>query len=131
MRNLQAPPGLSAMSPFTRSGEMTAHDWVVFTRVYGQWLLSQNFEGASLALLLTLLNLIKLCISNTVTPALMLVIRAEVKTLSNAFTVLLPSTEKAIVFHLLAFHIPDTIALWGPARGHWCFPFERSDAACG
>ena len=125
MRNIQAPPGLSAMSPFTRTGEMTAHDWVVFTRVYGPWLLSQNYTGPTLGVLLSLLSLLKLCLSATITPGLMAQVHAEVQQLSNWFTLLLPSTEKAIVFHLLAFHIPATIAFWGPARGHWCFPFER------
>jgi hypothetical protein len=43
----------------------------------------------------------------------------------------LPKSDWAMVLHNLMFHIPDTIKRWGPTRGYWCFPFERSvDHGC-
>jgi hypothetical protein len=44
-KEIQAPIGIAPMSkaPFQRSGEMTAHHWLNFTKVYGKYLFVEHF----------------------------------------------------------------------------------------
>ena len=72
-----------------------------------------------------LLDLTKMCLASSVAPGHMAKLDALVKTVAASFERQLPSTEQAIVMHMLFFHLPDSIRMWGPARGFWCFPFER------
>jgi len=126
LNELQAPSGLiGGKLPFSRTGEMTAHHWVNFAKVYGSYLFAQHYNGPSLALLCDILKLLRLCLSSVITPQLIQEARETAKGLAIWFDKFLPATEKAIIFHLLIFHIPSIIEQWGPARNFWCFPFER------
>ena len=127
LAELQAPSGIiGGKLPFTRTGEMTAHHWINFAKVYGPYLFAQHYKTSSLALLCDILKLLRLCVSSVVTPDLIKEAKDTARGLATWFDTLLPGTEKAIIFHLLIFHVPNTIEQWGPARNFWCFPFERS-----
>jgi hypothetical protein len=125
MEELQAPSGIAHCRPFSRTGEMTAHHWVNFVKSYGKHLFAQHYQGPVLILLCEILDLLRLCLSSSLTPQIMEQIDVLSKNVANWFDILMPPIEMAMVFHLLVFHIPDTIRRWGPARGMWCFPFER------
>ena len=129
---IQAPTGVApaAKHPLTKTGEMTAHHWVNFVRCYGKYLLQQAYgstveEQHTLAALCRILDLLALCLRSHVST------ESKQQTATLAAEVLeivkttIPTTEHAIVVHLLLRHIPDTINLWGPVRSYWCFPFER------
>jgi hypothetical protein len=128
LAEIQAPSGIlsSTKLPFTRTGEMTAHHWVNFAKVYGSYLFVQHYSNHSLILLCDILRLLQLCLSSVITPELVKDMKNTARDVANWFDKLLPGTEKAIIFHLLVFHIPGTLEQWGPARNFWCFPFERS-----
>lgn len=128
-QHIRAPQGVAPLTkrPLTQTSEMQAHQWINFVKVYGKYLLSQHFKGDLMAVISNLLDLIKLTLRSTVDQETM----DEIERLRNELAPVLesafPSTEWSMVLHLLFFHIPDTIRLWGPTRGYWCFPFERSD----
>ena len=130
-QHIRAPQGVAPLTkrPLTQTSEMQAHQWINFVKVYGKYLLSQHFKGDEMDVISNLLDFIKLTLSSTVDQATtdeILRLRHELaQVLESEF----PSTEWSMVLHLLFFHIPDTIRLWGPTRGYWCFPFERSDEA--
>lgn len=111
--------------PLTLSSEMTAAHWVNFAKVYGKYLLTQCFSGISMVIIRDLLDIVRMCLSSRVEPDMIAHIKSKVEQFADCFDAYLPGTEKSIVLHLLLWHMPDTIAYWGPARGYWCFPFER------
>lgn len=76
--------------------------------------------------LCSLFDLLNLCLRSHATKEVKQQTATAVRTLALHFESLFPPTECAIVMHLLFFHLPATIRRWGPARGYWCFPFERS-----
>lgn len=131
---IQAPTGVApaAKHPLTKTGEMTAHHWVNFVRCYGKYLLQQAYgskdaEQETLRALCRILDLLALCLRSHVTAESKQETATLVEEVLKIFKEVIPTTEHAIVVHLLLRHIPDTIKLWGPVRSYWCFPFERSD----
>lgn len=147
---IQSPIGVAPASkhPFTKTGEMTAHHWVNFSRCYGKYLLQQEYEKdkktyysaeeqraqpepadrgppVGLTTLCRLIDFIALCLTSNVTEAVKQQLELQLPELAQLVDANLPPNEHAIVLHLLLFHIPDTIRRWGPVRSYWCFPFER------
>ena len=51
--------------------------------------------------------------------------RLLIQELASNFDAVFPRTMKSMMMHQLLFHVPAAIRMWGPARGFWCFPFER------
>ena len=127
-QHIRAPQGVAPLTkrPLTQTSEMQAHQWINFVKVYGKYLLSQHFQGAIMTFIAHLLDFIKLTLSSTVDNQTMHEIGRLRDELFAKVQIVFPSTEWSMVLHLLLFHIPDTILLWGPTRGYWCFPFERS-----
>jgi hypothetical protein len=129
---IQAPGKIAPTTkkPFTCPGYMTAENWFVFTRVYGKYLFKRHFtkpeQQRALVTLCNLLDLLTLCALVNQTAQSKVEIARLVKVVAKHFENDLPSTEYAMVVHNLLFHVPDTINLWGPAVGYWCFPYERS-----
>lgn len=122
---MQAPPDMVKAHPFTLSSQTTAYDWVQFVRSYGKYFLSQYYSGEALIVLVQLLDLMKLVLCGNITADVQEALHAARLVVAQDFS-RLPRTELGIVFHNLIFHLPDTIGRWGPVRGYWCFPFERS-----
>lgn len=130
---IQAPTGVAPASkhPLTKTGEMTAHHWVNFVRCYGKYLLQQAYDtkkeenAETLEALCRILDFIALCLRSHVTMDSKKQTDDLLPIVEDAFRDIIPTTEHAIVVHLLLRHIPDTIKLWGPVRSYWCFPFER------
>ena len=127
-QHIRAPQGVAPLTkrPLTQTSEMQAHQWINFVKVYGKYLLSQHFKGDVMDVISNLLDFIKLTLSSTVDQFTMDEIGRLRHELAQVLESEFPSTEWSMVLHLLFFHIPDTIHLWGPTRGYWCFPFERS-----
>jgi chemotaxis protein histidine kinase CheA len=130
-RRIHAPLHIAPASkmPFQKSGEMTAHHWLNFAKCHGPVLLRAHFHSRederTMVTLRSMLDLLSLCLRSNVT-AEVKVETARVQAMVAAhFEEDWPETEHAIVMHLLIFHMAATIRKWGPARGYWCFPFER------
>ena len=109
---------------------MMAHHSVNFAKVYGKYLMSQCHRGDTLRMACLLLDIISLCLSSSVPPDMLERLDGLIVIFAHKFNDWMPTVSKAVVLHTLLFHLPTTIAYWGPARGYWCFPFERSVAAC-
>lgn len=128
-RTIQAPINIAPHSkmPFQQSGQMTAHHWVNFTKVYGKYLFQCMYYTRPNALkgMCYVLDLLTACLSANATAVVKVETKRLVQQLAAEFDELLPSIEKSMMMHLLVFHMPRTIRMWGPARGFWCFPFER------
>lgn len=124
-----APPGIAPryQRPFTVPSDMSCHDWLNFTKVYGKYLLSNMYSDKSLKVLCGIIDLVHQCLASSVTSDSLEALRLQVKSVARNFEKDVPSTEWSIMMHLLTFHMPDTMEFWGPARGYWCFPFERSN----
>jgi hypothetical protein len=149
---VQAPFNIApeAKSPFRLSGDMTAYHWLNFTKVYGKYLFLQRYrekidafpfdgrhrivpEGEippqpnhTLDGLCQLMDVLTSCLASNATAATKVRTDELVKKFAVHFDEMLPVTEKVVNMHNLIFHIPAMIKRWGPARGFWCFPFERS-----
>lgn len=129
---IQAPGKVAPATkkPFSTSGYMTADNWLVFTRVYAKYIFKQHFchpdQQPQLIALCHLVDLLSLCTRYQHTTATKREIARLAKVVALHFQNDFPPTEHAIVVHNLLFHIPETINMWGPAVGYWCFPFERS-----
>jgi hypothetical protein len=140
---IEAPTAVAPASkhPFVRTGDMTSHDWIGFTRCYGKYLLQQQFERVSMRApasgelehpdhegyktLCALLEFLELCLRGHVTAAVKVRIAELLPELEARVGKYLPEREHTIVIHTLLYHIPATLNRWGPARGTWAFPFER------
>ena len=130
-RRIRAPLHIAPASkmPFQKSGEMTAHHWLNFAKCHGAVLLRAHFhskedEGTMLTLR-SMLDLLSLCLRSNVTADVKVETAKVQAAVAAHFEEDWPETEHAIVMHLLIFHMAATIRKWGPARGYWCFPFER------
>jgi hypothetical protein len=124
---LQAPLGIAPRTkrPLSTPSEMTAHHWLNFAKVYGKYLFAQIYKGHHLRVLCDLLDYITRCLSSSLTPDLLKEIKRRSIDMAKDIDRYFPASEKTLVLHLLIFHIPSTLSYWGPARGYWCFPFER------
>jgi hypothetical protein len=127
---LQARDGTFHKDALSRPWSLNAYDWVAFVKSYGKYMLggADGFgnTGAQYIFLCALLDFVRLCLSATLTPEVHDRITERRQTVAQWFSTFMPATEHAIVFHLLIFHMPAQLKLWGSARHHWCFPFERS-----
>lgn len=129
--SIEAPLNIAPASkrPYTQKGSMTAHHWVNFTKCYGKYLLLRQFQSpaqrATLKMMCNMLDFVALCLSSSVSRDTKVRIAQLRDTVARTFEQDWPEIEHAVIMHLLIFHIPDTIARWGPVRGYWCFPFER------
>lgn len=122
-----APPGVAPCTkrPFSLPSELTCHFWVNFSKVFGKFLFAQIFSGVELEFLCEILDLLKLCLVAEISIERMSMVKELARKVSLKSKDLLPPTENSNVLHMLLFHMPDTLQYWGPARGYWCFPFER------
>jgi hypothetical protein len=120
-----APRGLR---PLTLGSGLISYDWLCFSRLYGKYLLSHFYDDAKMEVLGPLLDLVKLCVSSSLPKDFTQRSQHMVRTVATRWEELFPEGEMSIMMHLLMFHIPDQLQYWGPAYGHWCFPFERSDS---
>lgn len=130
--SLQLPSHVApaAKAPFQRSGQLTAHHWVNFAKVYGKYLLAHLPMGTRMTAgfrdsVRDVLDLMALCLHPVATKAVKAWTDGKVEDVLDKFEAEWPSTEHALVLHLLVFHMPRTIQRWGPVRHYWCFPFER------
>ena len=125
-----APPGIAPLNkrPFTASGQLNTAQWVTFSKVTGKYLMSQYFEDEHLQALCNLFDFVDLCLAPTVTQQSIRNLHTMARILAGDIDKYFPVTERSMVLHLLVFHMPDEIALWGPTRGYWVFAFERSVA---
>jgi hypothetical protein len=140
---IRAPLNIAPKSkyPFRLRGEMTAYHWLNFTKVYGKYLFFARYSkptdglpfknaphrmNTSLDGLCQLMDLLTSCLASHATTDTKARTDELVKEFATRFDEMLPITEKVINMHNLIFHIPDMIKRWGPVRGFWCFPFERS-----
>ena len=107
---------------------MQAHHWVNFAKSYGSYLIGNCLTGheRSAVAAHTLLEIVRMCLASSISEEHISILRKRISDLAEDFDALFPETQKSLVLHLLCFHMPDTIEYWGPARGYWCFPFERS-----
>ena len=76
-----------------------------------------------------LFDFINLCLAPVQSPELIVEIRQMARKVAGHVHKYFPESERSLVLHMLVFHAPDAIALWGPARGWWVFAFERSVTA--
>lgn len=131
-RQLSAPRGVAPVSkrPLTLTSEMQAHHWVNFAKVYGVYLIHHCMRGEeqreAVYAATQLLQVIKLSLTSTVTPSLIDRLHQVITTVARNFNDRFPPHMKVMMIHLLMAHIPATLAYWGPARGYWNFPYERS-----
>ena len=136
-RQISGPRGIAPRTkrPLSCSSEMQAHHWVNFTKVYGTYLIEnclmnpdddEQDEPRVVTSARRLLEILKLSLSSSLTAATLVNLDEKVSRFARSFSSTMPETQKSLVLHLLLFHVPDTLAYWGPARGYWCFPFERS-----
>lgn len=126
-RKILAPDGIAPdkRGPLSRPGEMNSHHWFNFTKVYGKYLFSAYYHGEHLRVLCELLDFIKACLGSHLSPQDKDDIHAKAKQVASNFDEYFPPTEQSLMLHVLVFHMPQTLALFGPARGYHCFPFER------
>ena len=126
-QSILAPTGIAPYTkrPLSTPSEMTAHHWINFIKVYGKYLLQVVFDGEHLEVVSQLLDFVSLCLSSTINKEVLESIEEESRKVAADFHRYFPVSERNIVMHLLVFHIPATLKYWGPARGYWCFPFER------
>jgi hypothetical protein len=136
-KHIQAPMNVAPPSkrPLTVSGDMTAYHWLNFTKVYGKYLIFIMFNRPleaghdervkAMRAFRAVFHLMNLCLSSNVTASVKEETSKAVVMLSGLFDQLFPVMSQVINLHTLLFHIPATIRRWGPARGFWCFPFER------
>lgn len=118
--------------PLSVPSEMTAHHWLNFTKVYGEYLIVNMYAAhdpmnvvAPVAAIRTL-RIVKLATKSFHTEASSTRLKELIRVHAESWNRLWPEHEKSQVHHMLMFHIPATIDFWGPARYYWCFPFERS-----
>lgn len=147
-KGIRAPGNIApnSLSPFKRSGDLTAYHLLNFAKVYGKYLFQQHYRSVvaqpqrragdppcervheatlALAALCQLLDILTLCLQSSVSSYSKVQTDEKVRAFAADFEKNLPQSEQAIVMHVLLFHMPGTIRRWGPTRGYWCFPFER------
>lgn len=127
-QRIMAPVGVAPRTkrPFTVPSQMTTHHWLNFTKVYGKYLLQQVYEGEPLRVLCELLDFVKGCILSELSETAVNALEMRAKRFAKDFDRYFPPCEQSVVLHSLVFHMPATLKYWGPARGYWCFPYERS-----
>ena len=138
---IAAPRGVAPPTkrPLSNSSEMQAHQWVNFARVYGKYLMVHCFpssdrggdDSSQLDAACCLLNVVQLCLTSCIEPGFHTTLQKWVTKTAACFQRALPPTEKAVMLHLLLFHMPRTIAYWGPTRGYWNFAYERNLGVLG
>jgi hypothetical protein len=108
---------------------MNMSQWITFAKTTGKYLFSQVFHSADdkplLQHLCDLLDYITDSLCSSLTKAAVLDLADRAKKLAAGITDFWPSGERQWVLHILVFHLPAALRLWGPARGFWVFPFER------
>ena len=104
---------------------MTAHHLVNFAKVYGKYLVRSCLDGEFRIEACRLLDIFSMCLASSVAPDHVAKLREAIRLFCLHYNEVWPTQCKALVVHMVLFHMPDTIAYWGPARGYWCFPFER------
>jgi len=126
-QRIMAPSGVAPRTkrPFTVPSQMTTHHWLNFIKVYGKYLLQQVYDGEPLRVLCELLDFVKRCIRSELVAGATDVLVKRAERFAKDFDQYFPACEQSIVLHCLLFHIPSTLDYWGPARGYWCFPYER------
>jgi hypothetical protein len=133
---IQAPINIAPRSkrPIEVPGQMTAHQWVNFAKVYGKYLFLQMYsrpedtvDGRNLPLeaICALLSLLTSCLASDATAELKVETARQVTELATRFDEYFPESELTVMMHVLVHHVPNMILVWGPTRGYWCFPFER------
>ena len=127
-RSISAPRGVAppAKKPLAKPSEMTAHHLVNFAKVYGKYLVRSCLDGEFRLEACRLLDIFSMCLASSVAPDHVAKLREAIRLFCLHYNEVWPTQCKALVVHMVLFHMPDTIAYWGPARGYWCFPFERS-----
>jgi hypothetical protein len=138
---IQAPINIAPRSkrPIEAPGQMTAHQWVNFAKVYGKYLFLKMYSreqdtinkgtpserNAPLEAMCRLMDLLTSCLSSNATAALKVKMVAQARAFAARFDQHFPESELTVMMHVLVHHIPSLIQIWGPVRGFWCFPFER------
>ena len=107
---------------------MQSHHWLNFARVYGSYLIEHGLKGYDNSIMAScfLLEIVKMATASTTSAKHVRNLRVEIMRLAYKMNTWFPPHQKTMMLHLLMFHMPDTIAYWGPARGYWNFPFERN-----
>lgn len=130
-KKILAPSGVAPHSkrPLSCSTQMTAHHWMNFVKCYGKYLLCLAFheDDPTLAALCQLLDFLKDCLRPTIAPGDIKKLYKDARELAGTIHERFPLNARSMMLHLLVYHVPSGLSLWGPARGVHCFPYERSE----
>ena len=115
----------------SKGSTLTAHDWMRVIQDAGDYLFHGLFpeHPQRLIALYELVDATNLCLTATA-PAVsenrnrLGYVRLRVIEALSTFEAELPSTERAVMFHVLA-HVPDAVYRWNSPRNYWCFFGER------
>lgn len=99
--------------------------WIGLSKVSGKYMLSQLFNGRALEVVCSLFDYISACLEPVQTSHSIRKLKKDARKLAKGVGKWFPETEKSMVLHMLVFHVPDYLGMWGPARGWWVFAFER------
>lgn len=99
--------------------------WISLSKVTAKYLFSQVFDGSPLAVICSLFDFISDCLQPALSPKSIHALKQKGQELAGRIADWFPQTEKSLVLHILVFHIPSCLEMWGPARGTWVFAFER------
>jgi hypothetical protein len=123
---LHAPSGLISHSrlPFQRSGSLKANDWQHLVEYVGAYLLVGILPDDQLELWRELCGILATMARRVISVAEIAALRQRTISFLVLFERRVPSTELAIVFHLLV-HFADEIERWGPAKSYWMYFIER------
>ena len=115
----------------SKSSTLTAHDWMRVIQDAGDYLFEGLFpqNPERLDALYQLVDATNLCLNATSAAESenrdgLSAVRLQVLEALCTFEAELPSTERAVMFHVLA-HVPDAVYKWNSPRNYWCFFGER------
>lgn len=130
--NILAPPGIVGRTkkPFTTPSGLNSAQWMGVTKVTGKYLLSHLFTGDLLQALCDFLDFTTMCLASSLNAIDLERIKKKAQVVARDIDRFFPLSERSLVLHILIFHIPAYLEMWGPARCWWVFPYERSVHIC-
>ena len=125
---IQAPPGIvpSTKRPFSMPSGLNVAQWIGISKVTAKYLFSQVFSDTPLQVICSLFDYISACLEPEQSRQTLHKLEALRKKLAGYIHRFFPKSELSMVLHMLVFHEPSFLKMWGPARGCWVFAFERS-----
>jgi hypothetical protein len=105
-------------------GSLKAHDWQVIAEHVGEFLLVDVLPDEQLAVMVELFAVLRAILKRSQTENDLIELKSRIVRFLILFESKVPSTELAIVFHLL-LHVPDDLRYWGPCKSTWMYGVER------